>query len=337
MPITGPASYLPTIDLFLEHWLTADAALPALLGVKVGQPTSVAGAVPVLVDRAGMVTLRASLQTARNNVTNTVQTLSIKREELKDKKAALLARFNQFTAAVRSRYTGKAYERSLPGAPSVGAGMDVFTEPLQRADALWLAINATLGATPLQVDQGVPGGVVFYTEANFAADLLALRTAATAEQTEEQKLKIFLEKRNDLQDEIRPLLRDYRKAVEGRFSATHALVDSLPRFSPVGSTKPSAPTITSAAWNAATGQADVAFTPSSSTDVVRHELRVVPGTEYDPDLETVDAMLAVGEPPVFHSSSLLGNPGDVVSYRVYAINADDQEADSGTAMVQRPV
>ena len=336
MPITGPASYLPTVDLFLAHWAEVDAALPVGLELKVGQPSAVAGAVPVLVGRAGMVTLRASLLAARINVTNTVQTLSIKREDLKDKKAALLARFNQFTAAVRSRYTGKAYERSLPLAPSVGDGMDVFTTPMQRADALWVNINSTLGATPLQIDQGVIPAI-FYTEANFAAELTALRTASAAEQTEEQKLKMFLEKRNDLQDEIRPLLRDYRKAVEGRFSATHALVDSLPRFSPVGSTKPSAPSITSAAWNAATNVADVTFTPSSSTDVVRHELRVVPGTEYDPDLETVDAMLAVGQPPVFHSSSLLGNPGDVVSYRVYAINGDDQEADSGTAMVQRPV
>ena len=77
-------------------------------------------------------------------------------------------------------------------------------------------------------------------------------------------------------------------------------------------------------------------TPSTSSDVVRHELRVVPGTDYDEELETTDGTLAVGQPSVFHSSSLRAGPGDVVCYRVYAINGDDQKAGSDPAVVQRP-
>ena len=100
--------------------------------------------------------------------------------------------------------------------------------------------------------------------------------------------------------------------------------------------KPDSPEITSAAWNATTSQADNTFTPSTSDDVENHELRVCPGPNYDADLVTVDATLAVGQPPVFHSSSLLGTPGAIVSYKVYAITGDERENDSEPATVQRP-
>ena len=177
----------------------------------------------------------------------------------------------------------------------------------------------------------------FYTQSgHFALDLAALRTAATAEQTLQQQVRILIEKRNDIQDEIAPILRDYRKAVEARFAPGHALMESLPRYSPVPGTKPVAPKITSAQWSAVSSVSEVAFTPSPSTDVVRHELRVVPGAVYDRDLETTDGTLAVGEPPVFQTSSLLGSPGDVVSYRIYAINGDDQETASDAVSLQRP-
>ena len=324
------------MDLFLAHWVEVDAAVPVGLELKVGQPSSVAGALPVLVARAGLVTLRTNLQTARNSVTTMAQNLSIKREEIKDRKGALLGRLNQFTAAVRSRYTGKAFERSLPAVPSVGDGLEVFTEPMQRADALWVSINLTLGAAALTLGAGSVADPFYTQSGGFAVDLAALRTAGAAEQSLQQQLKVLMEKRNDLQDEIAPLLRDYRKAVEARFSATHALVESLPRYSPLPGTKPVAPKITNAHWNAGTSQADVAFTPSTSAGVQRHELRIVPGAVYDEDLETIDGMLAVGQPSVFHSSSLLGSAHAVVTYVVYAINADDQETGSAPVTVQRP-
>lgn len=336
MALNGPATFLPTIDLFLAHWLDVDTFLGLGLELKVGQPSPVAGASPILVPRATLVTLRASLQTARNNVTNAAMALTVKREDLKDRKASLLGRFHQFTALVKSRYEGKAYERSLPPTPGVGYALEKFVEPMQKGDALWVLINGTLGATPLQIDQGVIP-VSFYTQSAFATELLALRTAAKDEQTLEQQLKTLIEKRTDVEEEIRPLLRDYRQAVQGRFAGGHAFVESLPRYSPVGSGKPAAPVLTSAAWNAATAQADVTFTPSTSGDVVRHELRVVPGDVYDPNLETIDATLAAGEDPEFHSSSLLGTPGAMVTYVIVAIDGDDQEAASEPMTVQRPV
>jgi len=54
------------------------------------------------------------------------------------------------------------------------------------------------------------------------------------------------------------------------------------------------------------------------------------------DLETVDATLATGQPPVFHTASLLGTPGAIASYKVYGITNDERENDSEPATVQRP-
>ncbi len=249
---------------------------------------------------------------------------------------ALLSRFNQYNAAIRSRYTGKAYERSLPNVPSMGDSPGTFAAAAQKAEAHWLMVNASLSSIPLLLGAGTAGDPA-YSQAQFTTDLAALRSATAIAQASEQKLRMFIEKRNDVQDDIAPLLRDYRQAVASRFPGPHAFLDSLPRFSPVPGNKPDAPEITSSGWNAATSQADITFTPSTSTDVETHELRICPGPDYDADLETLDATLAVGQPPVFHSSSLLATPGAVVSYKVYAITNDERENDSEPATVQRPV
>lgn len=158
--------------------------------------------------------------------------------------------------------------------------------------------------------------------------------AATAS---EQTLKTLIERRNDLQDLTGPLLRDYRQAVQGRFGAAHALVESLPRYSPPAGNKPEKPVLTSAMWDAGQSRAEVAFTPSASGDVVRHELRICAGPEYDEDVEVVAGSLAAGEPPLFTTTSLLDSPGAVISVKVVAITGDDRESDSAVMSIQRPL
>ena len=43
-----------------------------------------------------------------------------------------------------------------------------------------------------------------------------------------------------------------------------------------------------------------------------------------------------GEPPVFHTTTLLESPGAVISVRVFAVTADGRENDSQTMSIQRP-
>ena len=66
-----------------------------------------------------------------------------------------------------------------------------------------------------------------------------------------QKLKTLIVARNDLQEVIKPLLRDYRQAVAARFAEGHAFVESLPRSSPVPGSKPDKPELNSATVDSA--------------------------------------------------------------------------------------
>jgi hypothetical protein len=141
MPITGPASYVPTTLLFLDHWEDANAELGVTNPLLVGQANP-AGGSPIMKSRADLVTLKDALVAARDLVTAETVGLSLKREQTRDDMAALLARFNQFASAVRSRYAGKAFERSLPNAPSVGDAADVFAKAIKKAETLWIAINS---------------------------------------------------------------------------------------------------------------------------------------------------------------------------------------------------
>lgn len=334
MPISGPSSFLPTVDEFLEHWLSVNNGLPLGTPLTVGQPNPAGGA-PLLKARADLDALKTQLTSARNLTTVEAVNLAVKRGEVRDRMAAALARFNQFAAAVRGRYAGKAFERALPPAPSVGDAPETFLKSVEKAGVLWGTINGTLGATPLQLGQGTPGDP-FYALIQFSADTQLLQTAAAEVHRAEGRLKTALELRNDVQDAIRPLLRDYRQAVAGRFPAGHALVESMPRFSPEPGDKPVRAKITAAAWDAGEGRAEVSFTPSTDTGVVRHELRVVPGADYDEDLEVIAATIAVGQPPVFATTVLLDAPGALVSVKVYAVTGDGRESASAPVNVQRP-
>ena len=322
------------MDEFLEHWQSVNTALPLATPLTVGQPNPAGGA-PLLKTRSDLDTLRGQLVTARGVVTGEAVNLAVKRGDVRDKMTAMLGRFNQFAAAVRSRYQGKAYERALPPAPSIGDAPETFLKSIEKAGVLWNTINATLGANQLQLGQGSAGDP-FYLAIMFSSDTQALQTAAAEVHRAEGMLRTALELRNDVQDIIKPLLRDYRQAVAGRFSATHALVESTPRYSPAPGTNPVRPRITQAAWDAAEARAEVTFTPSPDTDVVRHELRMAPGTDYDEDVEVIAVTLAAGEPSVFATTVLLDVPGALASVRVYAVTSDGRESASATVQVQRP-
>lgn len=334
MPINGPSSYIPTVDQFLIHWQEVNLALGSGGALLVGQ-VNPAGGAPVLKSRTDLDTLRTGLLGARAAVTAESVNLSVKREQVRDLMTGLLGRFNQFAAAVRSRYTGKGFARALPPAPAVGDAPETFLKSIDKAGALWGIINTALGASPLTLGQGTLADPT-YLLAAWTAETAALLTNATDINKSEGRLRVVLEVRNDFQEVIAPLLRDYRQAVAGRFSATHALVDSLPRYSPLPGNNPAAPVLTQARWDAAADRAEVVFAPSASGEVVRHELRVCAGPVYAEDLEVIAGSLAAGEPPVFHTTTLLESPGAVISVRVFAVTADGRENDSQTMSIQRP-
>lgn len=92
MPITGPASFLPTTDLIIAHWISADAALGA------AGPITLAGGMSV----AGLTGLRATLEVRREAVEAARNGREGARATIESLKVALLARLNQFNGKLPS-------------------------------------------------------------------------------------------------------------------------------------------------------------------------------------------------------------------------------------------
>jgi hypothetical protein len=197
---------------------------------------------------------------------------------------------------------------------------------------------SSLGSTPLLLGAGTAGDP-FYALATFTTDLTAIRTAAAIAHASEQKLKTLIEKRNDVQDDIAPLLRDYRQAVASRFPGPHAFLESLPRYSPRPATNPT--------------PRKSPPPPGTHSPPTRHHLhpqhlprRRKPRTPHLPRprlrRRPRNRRCHPSRRPapvfhtVFHTASLLGTPGAIVSYKVYAITNDEREYDSEPATVQRP-
>ena len=92
MAITGPGSYIPTLDEFIPHWTLANAALGVAGPIVVGGTTSLAIMTGF---RATLLTQQAAVETARNGVENA-------RALLEETKGRLLAILNQFNARLES-------------------------------------------------------------------------------------------------------------------------------------------------------------------------------------------------------------------------------------------
>ena len=90
-------------------------------------------------------------------------------------------------------------------------------------------------------------------------------------------------------------------------------------------------------WVPLLSMAEITFGPSSSTDVVKYELRVCSGPTYDTNLESVVGFLLPDAPLKFTTDAALAAPGNVAGFRVYTITTTGNEKGSNTAIVTRPV
>ncbi|HMJ89068.1 MAG TPA: hypothetical protein VK530_04595, partial [Candidatus Acidoferrum sp.] len=91
MAITSNASYIPTMNEFIAHWAQCNAPLsPDDLVVRL--PTNTTRTL------AQFTTLRNTVQTAQNEVQNTLAALEIARGNIYLKKVALMDHFAIFTS-----------------------------------------------------------------------------------------------------------------------------------------------------------------------------------------------------------------------------------------------
>ena len=317
MPISGPASYLPTLDLFIPHWNDANAALAPAPPITLGG-TAVAGLVALRTTLTGQ---RAGVESARNGLEGARATIELS-------KAALLERLNQFNSKLPSVDAGPVLLAMLPKAFSQGDAMGKVLPPLDDMEDVWTRHDAGASA-PLTLRDS-------YDLAMFGADLASLKAAYTAYGQAKNDLTQARGRRNETQDKIRPLLVNYRKRIAADFAEGSAILEGLPAYSPPDNGPAPEPVALSGTYDAADAQAELAWSPVTDENVTGLELRATVGPEYEAEDEEIIATFAPDAPPSWAGTYGLLVPGSATSFKLYTLTATGRERGSNPVTVTRP-
>lgn len=319
MPISGAASYLTTTDEFLGHWEEVDTTLGVGNELKLKDGSA----------RAVLVTKKGLLVTKRTQVQAKINVQEVARGDIEDRKKDLLVRINQFNEKVRFLLGGTKWERALPLVPGQGDGEGVFTLPLDDAVTLWLMINDD----PAIADITLLGA---YTQAMFVADIALLNAAYTTYNAAVKKVEVVIEERNDIQDVIYEMLKQYRLAVPTYIAKENALLDSLPRLTPEPGSTPAAVTIT-VTWVPSMGKVKISFPASSSANIAHYSVRSCTGHTFSSDTENVIGTVPAGPGPFeFFTDDGLATVGDEIAVKVYTVNDTGNESGSNAVSIIRP-
>jgi len=321
MAITGPSSFVPTVNEFLAHWLQTNTFLGAGGPLVLGDGTTI---IILTGYRDLLVTFGSSIQGKLNDV-------EIARGNLEIKKLGLVTRIGEFNRKVRGFLSHTAFVTALPDLPPVTSAVSTILDSLDDMSTLWTKINAATipGFTgPLTLLGG-------YLVATLNTDLAALRAESVTWQNATQDVKLERERRNDLQDKVQPALRDYRQAVQGTFAPTDALVESLPRLTPEPGSTPDGVTA-NIVWDALLLKAKITFTGSDNPNLSQYEIRFCAGPDYSTDNETVIGNLTPAELREFLTDSGLTTAGSTASFKVYVITTTGNEKGSNTVTITRP-
>jgi hypothetical protein len=224
MPITGPASYVPVTQDFITHWTSADAALGA------AGPIELKGGVGL----AQLTTLRNNLVNQRTDVEVARNGLEGARADLTEAKAAILERLNQFIRKLRSVADGTRWVAMLPTVFSMTQGMGDVIQPLDDTHDLWQRYEGAEGPLVLM------GG---YDRTAFGADVGALRGLYAAYSSQSNALGLARGKRNETQDAIYEILKQYRQRIPAEFAENSAIYNTLPQLSAPKGATPDAVTV----------------------------------------------------------------------------------------------
>lgn len=321
MPISGNASYIPTMNDFLAHWSEVNAALPAL------QPLVLKTAVA----RADLLALRGDLSSLMDDVQDKLNTVEIARGTLDDQKAALLARLNEFNGVMEASFNGTPIGKARPLAPNITDSEEKFVSPMRDMKSLWVKVNAAAAPPGLTLPLLLDGGM---TQAQFVTALGNLQTAYADLSEAEQNLKLSRLTRDAKQGVIYENLKLYRLAVPARLPNNQTLIDSLPDLTPAPGHTPQP--VNASAVFVAPDHAHVVYDASTDADLARYELRGNAGATFHSADAVVIATNQPGDAREFTTGFGLTQPGAKVSLAVYVVLNTGNEAASAPMLVQRP-
>lgn len=334
MAISSNGSYLTTADTFIAHWQAANAALPP------GAPviTAAGAALADLQDkRADVDALFANVTAAINNEELSRATLATRKEYVR----YLCVSFNE---AVRGRLSLTSYPAALPQMAGTRAAPEDVIANARDVSNLWGVIDASgpvTGLTPPLVFQAQPvndpeGDSVPIDFTAFGLEMAQLDAALTAFKAAQQNTRIRRDARDREKRRLADIMRDYRAAVPGFFSAGDPIRESLPDLYPAPGHTPDA-VVATGGWDIAEAQGRIAFGPSDDADLDRYAIRHCPGAEYDTEDEITLGTVEPAGPLEFLTLDGLPSPGSTGLYRVYVVLTTGNEKGSNTVAITRPL
>ena len=316
MAISGAASYLPTLGLFIPHWHGANAELaPAAPLIVEGKTVADLGAL-----RTELENRRAAVEVARNSQEGA-------RTGIEMLKAALLARLSQFKGKLQTVDVDPVLLLLLPRAYSQGDGLGRVIPALDDMADVWARHDAA--GVPLVLRGG-------YTLAGFTADLALLSAAYKAYGKARNDVKLARGRREETQDAIRPLLVNYRKLIAAEFAERSAIRETLPEYSPPHKGPLPEAVSLSGTYDATENRAEFAWSPVTDGKVKEVQVRASVGPEYEVQDETILATFAPDAPGVWAGTYGLLIPGSASSFKVYTVTAAGRERGSNAVTVTRP-
>lgn len=318
MAITGPASFIPTTNLFLAHWASANAALGASGPLVLKDGTDVAGLAAL---RDVLQLQRAGVEVARNGREEA-------RAELEAKKALSRDLLERFRTKLEAVAEDPKWLAMLPGVFQQGDGMAKVVRPLDDAADVWNRYETESGGALVLL-----GGAEL---PDFNAALEDLKDLYAAYSSADNGLSLARAERNATQEKIRPVLVGYRQRIPAEFEEGSPVLETLPRYSPLPGHTPE-PVSASGTYDEGTGQAELSWTESTDATLAEYEVRGVAGPDYDADDESVLANIPAGAPRTWTGTFGLGVPGAAASFRIHVMTSTGNERASNTVVLQRPL
>lgn len=323
MPITDLGSHVTTGEEIKAHWTAVDADRVAGGGTAMllADGYSLAN----LTTDVGLV---ATAITGQENLDNAVTLATTARD---NRRLPLRDRVIEFREAVQYRLKGSGYALSLPDTPHPDSSEQKYLKALDDMADLWVRINAdtTLpNFTPPLLLRGS------WTLALFQPELAALRTNFKTLTEAENGARLGRSERDILLPPLRNRFVQYREAIGVEYGPTHPFTTSLPSLHPLPGSTPDGVPLTGG-WNAASGQADFSWPPSSNPNVDHYELRKCDGSGYDAATATVVGNIPAGTTNIATTAGLV-NSGDVASFRLFVVLTTGNEAGSNTLTITRP-
>lgn len=314
--ISGPSSYLPTLDAFLAHWAAVNADPLSASGMLTRDGSA----------RADLVTVKSNLGAATQEVENQLNGKEIGRARVENAKKALLLRSQELGRRLRGILPmDSPYLKAMPDLPPVSAAQEYFLKPMRDLVNVWNRLRED------DVEFQLAGA---YVVANFENDLSVLTELFTILGQVELDLKLAREKRNVLQVAAMKILSAYRPAVEGLFAPASPLVVTIPLIYPPAGHTPDPVTVT-VSYDATTQEAVIEFSESAEATLEEYEVRGVPGPEYLEEDAITLGKIAAGGARIYHTSYALTEPGSELSLKVYVILKTGNEAGSKAVTVMR--